>query len=131
LLLKFKRTLGVLIFIGVLLALGRLLWQGTWQPRLASGDILLLVRTTLGWAMVLIGMAAFIYGGLLFLVRTLSLIQEPEFLERSELARPRYTPAARQARRENLQALWHSWLPGSRWLALGFFLLILGAVLAR
>jgi heme exporter protein D len=125
----FKRTLFVIILLVLLIVLGRSIWLDNLHPLIEARDYRQLALTLAGILFILPGIALFIYGGLLFAVRSMLLMQDMGINQRNEILQNGTRQEVRQARRENTRALLAAWRPGFLWLCLGLVLISLGILL--
>lgn len=125
----FKRTLFVIILLILLFSLGRSIWLDNLRPLIEAQDYRQLVLTLAGVLLILPGIAMFIYGGLLFTVRSMLLMQDMGINQRNEILQNGTREQVRQARRENTRALLAAWRPGFLWLCLGILLISMGIFL--
>jgi hypothetical protein len=127
----FFRWIGWLILVGFITSILWSMWADTLKPLIQTGDIRALLFNILGLPIILLGTGIFVYGGLLFLRRTFTVMDAPESVENITLIQSgESTPEElRRARMENLKALWNAWKPPLFWLAIGFALIALGGFL--
>lgn len=124
--------LGKWILVGIaVLFVGSIIWSfiaETLMPLLAAGDSGAVGRNLLGFPIILLGTAIFVYGGFVFVRDTFSAMQDPEMTRNVSQIRTGDTSAEelRKARRQNLSMLLRSWKDGSLRMALGFALIALG-----
>ena len=124
--------LGKWILIGIaVLFVGSIIWSfiaETLVPLLAAGDAGAVGRNLVGFPIILLGTAIFVYGGYVFVRDTFSAMQDSEMT--ANAAQIRMGQASpdelRQGRRQNLARLLRSWKDGSLRMALGFALIAAG-----
>lgn len=124
--------LGKWILAGIaVLFVGSIIWSfiaETLMPLLAAGDAGAVGRNLVGFPIILLGTAIFVYGGYVFVRDTFRAMQEPEMT--TNVAQIRTGEASperlRKARRQNLAMLLRSWKDGSLRMALGFALIAVG-----
>ncbi len=72
-----------------------------------------------------------VYGGAIFVKDTFLLYSDPDFMKRVELLRNKFTSKEekKKIRIENTKLLFKTWKKGSKWLALGLLLIIIGGII--
>jgi hypothetical protein len=125
------RWLGWLIVIGFVASILWSMWVDTLQPLIRAGDVQALIYNLVGLPIILLGTGIFVYGGVRFVRATLNAMAEPHTLDNyARIQAGNMLPDdLRQARMENLKALWNAWKVPLFWLALGFALIALGGFL--
>jgi hypothetical protein len=128
---KFFRIFGWLILIGFVASILWSMWVDTLQPLIRTGDTRALILNMIGLPVILLGAGIFVYGGLLFVRRTFNALGATQTAENMALMRGGKLPPGelRQARMQNLKALWDAWKHPLLWLASGFALIALGGFL--
>lgn len=120
----------VLIGIGALFV-GSIIWSfiaETLMPLLAAGDSGAVLRSIVGFPIILAGTAFIVYGGYIFVRDTFSAMRDPEMVSNVAQIRERTAPAqnVRAARWQNFWMLVRSWKAGTWRMLLGFGLIAVG-----
>lgn len=128
---KLFRWLVWLLVIGFVASILWSMWVDSLQPLIQSGDTRAVLFNLIGLPAILLGTGLIVYGGFLFVRSTFTAMSAPETVE--NIARFRAGESVpedlRQARLENLRALWGAWKFPLFWLVFGFLLIALGGFL--
>jgi hypothetical protein len=103
------------------------MWAETLLPLIRAGDMRAVWLHLIGMPIILLGTAVFVYGGAIFVRDTFSAFNN-ETLQENYLA-IQTKQATWQIRWQNAKILFRSWVPGLRWLGLGFLLIAVGGYL--
>lgn len=128
---KVFRWIVWLLVIGFVASILWSMWVDTLQPLVKGGDARALLFNLIGLPAILLGTGLIVYGGFLFVRSTFTAMSAPETVE--NIARIRAGDSVpedlRQARFENMKALWNAWKRPVFWFVLGFALIALGGFL--
>lgn len=119
----FWLTVGV-AFVGSILWS---MWAETLLPLIRAGDTRSVWLHVVGLPLILGGTAVIVYGGIIFVGSTLSAFGD-ETLQKN-LQTIRAKQATGKMRWQNARILFRAWVPGLRWLGLGFLLIAFGGFL--
>jgi hypothetical protein len=120
-----------IVIVLAVLFVGSVLWSfiaETLLPYLAEGNSGAVLRNLVGFPIILLGTAIFVYGGYIFVRDTFGAMQSPQL--RANVVQIREGGTSRdaisRARRENFWMLLRSWKAGTLRMVLGFALIALG-----
>ena len=103
------------------------MWVETLLPLIRAGDTRAVWLHVVGLPLILLGTAVIVYGGFIFIRDTLRAYGHETVQE--NLAAVRANQATLAMRWQNLKILFRAWVPGLRWLGLGFLLIAAGGFL--
>ena len=103
------------------------MWSETLLPLIRAGDTRAVWLHLVGMPIILLGTAVFVYGGAIFVRDTFASFADATF-QKNYLA-IQTKQATMQIRWENAKILFRAWVPGLRWLGLGFLLIAAGGFL--
>jgi len=103
------------------------MWAETLLPLIRAGDTRAVWLHVVGLPLILGGTAVFVYGGIVFVRGTFGAFADPTLLQNYQAIKAK--KATGQMRWENTKILFRSWVPGLRWLGLGFLLIAAGGYL--
>lgn len=103
----------------------------TLLPLINKNDYRGFILNLIGFLIIYTGTLIIVYGGFLFVKNTYILFQQEDFNARYEMLREKSISKEKkkQIRKENTKCLFLAWKDGSRWLAIGFFLFIIGSII--
>ena len=103
------------------------MWVETLLPLIRAGDTRAVWLHVVGLPLILLGTAVIVYGGFIFIRDTFRAYGHETVQE--NLAAVRANQATLAMRWQNLKILFRAWVPGLRWLGLGFLLIAVGGFL--
>jgi hypothetical protein len=103
------------------------MWAETLLPLIRAGDTRGVWLHVGGLPIILLGTAVFVYGGAIFVRDTFSAFGNEALQKNVQAIRTKQSTVA--MRWQNAKILFRAWVPGLRWLGLGFLLIALGGFL--
>jgi hypothetical protein len=126
-----KRPIGqYILWAAAAVFVGSILWSmwaETLLPLIRAGDTRAVWLHVVGLPIILGGTAVIVYGGYIFVRDTFRAFSD-ETLQKNILA-IRAKQASGAMRWQNAKILFRAWVPGLRWLSLGFLLIAAGGFL--
>lgn len=103
------------------------MWTETLLPLIRAGDTRAVWLHLVGLPLILLGTAVIVYGGIIFVRDTFGVFTDETRQQPARAIQPR--PASAADRWQNSKILFRAWIPGLRWLLLGFLLIAIGGFL--
>jgi hypothetical protein len=103
------------------------MWAETLLPLIRAGDTRAVWLHLVGLPIILGGTAVIVYGGIIFVRDTFRAFTDETLLQ--NYAAINAKQASWQMRWQNAMILFRAWVPGLRWLGLGFLLIAAGGFL--
>lgn len=128
-----KTLITIAIIIGIIFSATIFwsVWTETLLPLLNKKDNRGFILNLVGFIIIYTATLIIVYGGFLFVKDTYILFQQEDFIKRIELLRNKSTSKEekRRIRKENTKCLFSVWKDGSKWLAIGFIIFIIGSII--
>ena len=103
------------------------MWVDTVRPLVRTGDTQAIWLHVVGLPLILLGTAVIVYGGVIFVRDTFRAFTDETLLQ--NYASIKAKQASGTMRWQNAKILFRSWVPGLRWLGLGFLCIAAGGFL--
>ncbi len=103
------------------------MWAETLLPLLRAGDARSVWLHVVGLPLILAGTAVIVYGGYVFVRDTFRAFGDETLQKNVQAIHAKQADG--QMRWQNAKILFRAWLPGLRWLGLGFLLIAAGGFL--
>lgn len=110
------------VFVGLILWS---MWTETMMPLIRAGDTRGIWLHLVGLPLILLGTSIFAYGGYIFMRDTFDVYRDETLRKNVQAIREKQ--ASRAMRWQNAKILFRAWVPGLRWLGLGFLLIAWGS----
>ncbi len=129
-----SRIARIILLLGALACIGSILWSfwvETLMPILQRGEYIAAGLTATAFLLFMIGAGCMVYSAYIFLRNTYRLFRDATFQQSVHIVQNRKNcppDRVRQARKENLRALWLAWRPALPWMVLGWLIFAIGGV---